>query len=243
MFARTRNTELRPSLCRSSRNHGCALRRACSPHHGHPMTTRPQGLSLWLVPRAAQAAEIALPMRARPSLAGPPRSPASFPTFHPHVTLASDPDASALRAAVPQEQHAIPVRFSSLEVGRKYFMSVYVAVRSAAGSPLENLREYLRAALGEKAVPAVAHMSLHYIDDADAGERARTAEALRSELWVMESREDDEKCIQLACVDPQAEDGRELVILDGFDGEEIWVVKCEGPVAEWEVLEKISLTP
>ncbi len=134
------------------------------------------------------------------------------------------------------------MRFASFEVGEKYFMSVYVAVRSAVGSPLENLREHLRAALGVEAVPPVAHLSLHYIDDADAEERARTAEALRSELWVMESREGEEQCIKLACVDPQAEGERELVILDGFDGEEIWIVKCEGPVAEWEVLEKIALT-
>ncbi|KAI0636422.1 2',3'-cyclic-nucleotide 3'-phosphodiesterase [Trametes polyzona] len=198
------------------------------------------GISLWLVPRASQAAKIALTMRVKPS-SGVTRSPSSFPPFHPHVTLASGPDAAALRAAIPPDQGVIPVRFKSLEVGEKYFMSVYVAVHSAPGTPLEALREHLRRTLDESAVPPVAHLSLYYIDDADAEERARTAETLRSELRVLESAggEGEVRSVRLACVDEEA--GQEPEILEGFDGEEIWVVKCEGPVPGWEVLEKIPL--
>ncbi|KAH9848887.1 2',3'-cyclic-nucleotide 3'-phosphodiesterase [Lenzites betulinus] len=207
------------------------------------------GISLWLVPRPSQAAQIALTMRIHPPAR--PCSPASFPSFHPHVTLASASGAdapTALRAAIPAAQRAVPVRFASLEVGPRYFMSVYVAVHSAEGSPLEELRARLRKVLGEDAIPPVPHLSLYYIDDADAGQRERTAETLRSELRVLESgpREGGDRGVRLMCMDEEAEveDGQERVvdILDGFDGEEIWVVRCEGPVRGWEVLEKIALT-
>ncbi|KAI8982859.1 2',3'-cyclic-nucleotide 3'-phosphodiesterase [Trametes punicea] len=196
------------------------------------------GISLWLVPRASQAANIKLVMRVKPTTT---HSPSSFPEFHPHVTLASSRDATALRAAIPAEQRVVPVRFKSLEVGDKYYMSVYVAVHTPPGSPLKTLREHLRARLGSEAVPPVAHLSLYYIDDADEAERARTAETLRSELRVLESGRGEERVVRLACVDDDVEGEQEPEILDGFDGDEIWVVRCEGPVPEWEVLEKISL--
>ncbi|KAI0780425.1 2',3'-cyclic-nucleotide 3'-phosphodiesterase [Trametes elegans] len=196
------------------------------------------GISLWLVPRPTQAAQIAHAMRLKPPST---RSPASFPPFPPHVTLASASSAAALRAAVPASQRAIPARFRSLEVGEKYFTSVYVAVHSAPGSPLEDLRTALEQAEGVS-VPPVAHLSLYYIDDADREERARTAETLRRELRVLESGTDEDRSLRLACVDENADDtSREPDILEGFDGEEIWVVRCEGPVPEWEVLERIKL--
>ncbi|KAI0820213.1 hypothetical protein BC628DRAFT_924781 [Trametes gibbosa] len=203
------------------------------------------GISLWLVPRPSQAAAIALTMRLRPADGAPLRSPASFPSFHPHVTLASGPDAGALRAALPRGQGAVPVRFAALEVGARYFMSVYVVVH---GARLAALRGALGAHAGGAgvAVPRVAHLSLCYIDDADQGERARMAERLRSELRVLESGRGGERGVRLVCVDEEVEVGdggeRGVEVLEGFDGEEIWVVRCEGPVQEWEVLEKISLT-
>ncbi|KAI0647550.1 hypothetical protein C8Q79DRAFT_960043 [Trametes meyenii] len=200
------------------------------------------GISLWLVPRSSQAEQIKFAMRVKPH--APPRSLSSFPPFYPHVTLASGPPPSIqeLRAAIPSGQRAFSVGFQSLEVGAKLFMSVYVVVRSPPGSPLETLREHLRAALGDGAVPPVAHLSLYYIADEDAEERARTAETLRSELRVLESGTGEERAVRLACVDDEANGERVPEILEGFDSEGIWVVKCEGPVPEWEVLEKIPLT-
>ncbi|KAI0658849.1 hypothetical protein C8Q70DRAFT_990964 [Cubamyces menziesii] len=204
-------------------------------------------ISLWLVPRASQADKILPIMRLKPTT--PLNSPSSFPAFHPHVTLASCPDAAALRAAIPPNQGPVPVHFKSLDGSEgRYFMAVYITVRTAGaqGAPLETLRAHLRECLGEKgAIPPVAHMSLYYIDEADREERARAVERLRSELRLLESRgPDGENIVRLACVDEleESEGGeKEPVILDGFDGEEIWVVKCEGPVSEWEVMEKIPL--
>ncbi|KAH9900876.1 hypothetical protein C8Q73DRAFT_637494 [Cubamyces lactineus] len=206
-----------------------------------------RGISLWLVPRPSQADKIAPIMRLKPTT--PLKSPSSFPAFHPHVTLASSPDGAAVRAAIPPNQGPIPVRFASLDVGEgKYFMSVFITVHTAGaqGAPLEAVRMHLRARLGDKgAIPPVAHMSLYYIDEADREERARMVERLRSELRVLESRgPDGESVIKLACVDEGSEEGegeKEPVILDGFDGEEIWVVRCDGPVSAWEVMEKIPL--
>ncbi|KAI9061481.1 hypothetical protein FKP32DRAFT_1631088 [Trametes sanguinea] len=206
------------------------------------IATQRMGISLWLVPRASQAEKIKFVMRLRPSST---LSPSSFPDFHPHVTVATSPDLAALRAALPADLRPIPVRFKRLQQDRnqgKYFMAVYVVVHSAPGSALETLREHFRAQLGAQAVPQLAHMSLYYIDDADREERGRIAEKLRSELRVLESGTGEESKAQLACVDDNVEGEQEPEILDGFDGEEIWVVKCDGPVPTWEILEKIPLT-
>ncbi|KAI0332567.1 hypothetical protein GY45DRAFT_1246518 [Cubamyces sp. BRFM 1775] len=205
-------------------------------------STSPSRISLWLVPRPSQADKIAPIMRLKPTT--PLKSPHSFPAFHPHVTLASSPDGAAVRAAIPPNQGPIPVRFKELGVAEgKYFMALYVVVHQTPGSELEKVREHLRARLGDKgAIPPVAHMSLYYIDEADREERERMAERLRSELRVLEGQgPDGESVLKLACVDDEREGEKEPVILEGFDGEEIWVVKCEGPVRDWEIMEKIPL--
>ncbi|KAI0748698.1 hypothetical protein C8Q80DRAFT_1173177 [Daedaleopsis nitida] len=168
-------------------------------------------------------------------------SPSSFPRFHPHVTLATSPDPAALRAALPRDQPVIPVRFKALEVGDKYFMSVFLAVHSPSDSPLETLREHLRASLGARAVPPLAHLSLYYIDDADKEERERTAQALKSQLRVLQGGRDDESVVKIACYYDDIEEEQDPELIDGLEGEEIWLVKCDGPVPSWEVLEKFPL--
>ena len=168
------------------------------------------------------------------------KSPSSFPFFQPHVTLASSSDAVALRAAIPRGQPAIPVQFKSLEVGDKYFMSVYIAVHSS-GTPLETLREHLRASLGDAAVPPVAHLSLYYIDEADKEEREHTARRLKSELRILEGGRGEDSVVKIACFYDDVEEEQDPELIDGFDGEEIWLVKCEGPVSSWEVMEKFVM--
>ncbi|RPD67955.1 hypothetical protein L226DRAFT_555675 [Lentinus tigrinus ALCF2SS1-7] len=200
--------------------------------------TSTQAISLWLVPNEETRRKIETAMKI-----GPPttNSPSSFPPFQPHVTLASSSDPTALRAAVPRDQPAIPVSFKSLEVGEKYFMSVFVAVHSAHGSPLETLREHLRASLGDAAVPPVAHLSLYYIDKADKGEREYVARRLKSELRVLEGGRGDESVVKIACFYDDIEEEQDPELIDGFDGEEIWLVRCKGPVPSWEVLQKFIL--
>ncbi|TFY51655.1 hypothetical protein EVJ58_g10452 [Rhodofomes roseus] len=106
------------------------------------------GISLWLVPTPKQTALLKRVMSIKRSA---PHSPSSFADFHPHITLATTPTASGLREAVPPDQPAIPAKFRSVDVGQKYFMSVYTRVFDT--DALAALRAHLRVRLGESAVP------------------------------------------------------------------------------------------
>ncbi|KAI0807955.1 hypothetical protein C8Q74DRAFT_1343620 [Fomes fomentarius] len=199
-----------------------------------------EGISLWLVPNPSTTKLIETTMRIKPQKTNPP---SSFPSFQPHITLATSPSASALRAALPRDQRAIPVRFHSLAVGEKYFTSVFVVVHSPLGSALETLRAHLRASLGRgspgSTVPPLAHMSLYYIDEDDRDEREVIARRLRSEGRVLEGGgAGEERFAKLACFD---EEGQDPEVIDGFEGEEIWLVNCDGPVPGWEVLDRFPL--
>lgn len=187
-------------------------------------------------------------MQHRPT--APTRSPSSFATFHPHVTLATASDAAALRAALPPNLPAIPVPFKSVEVGEKYFMSVYVAVHSPDGSPLETLRSHLRTALGDGVVPPVPHISLYYIDDADKDTRVSTLQDLCAHSRVIgvpiEERSvtaDFAGTVGLGCYasDEPPKERESPSILRQIESKEIWLVRCEGPVEGWEVLQKFPL--
>ncbi|KAI0361856.1 hypothetical protein OH77DRAFT_1416041 [Trametes cingulata] len=187
------------------------------------------GYSLWLVPRTSQAAKIKHTMRLGRS-----------PPFPPHVTLVSQyPDAAALLAALPSGQREIPVRFKSLEGGDERFRCVYVVVDSDSPSELETLRAHLRQKLGERPIPRVWHMSLYYT--ADVEERERLVERLRGEQLVREIGEGKDKSVSLVGLDDDVEGEQESELMDGFEGEEIWLVDCVWPIAEWEVLERVKL--
>ena len=120
-------------------------------------------------------------------------------------------------------------------------MSVYIAVHSSYGTPLETLRENLRASLGDAAVPPVAHLSLYYIDEADKEEREHTARRLKSELRILEGGRGEDSVVKIACFYDGVEEEQDPELIDGFEGEEVWLVRCEGPVSSWEVMEKFTL--
>lgn len=167
------------------------------------------------------------------------QSPSSFPHFEPHVTLATVPsstDLHELRAAVPVNQPVVPVTFKSVEVGNKYFMSVYVTVHHAG--ELDTLRKHLKKNLGEKAVPPVAHVSLFYIDDSEPQEREKAGELLREQGRIIEQ---GEGAVALDCAEGDSE-SRQPELLDGFEGSEIWIALCDGPVPTWEVKDRIKLS-
>lgn len=103
--------------------------------------------------------------------------------------------------------------------------------------------------IDEPKSPAFPHLSLYYIDEKDAekGERERMyGEMVRSGVvqnLSTEEEEEGEEGVVLDCgvgtvpePDPDA-----MVRLDGIVGSEIWIVKCEGPVEGWEVMDKILL--
>ncbi|KAG1877714.1 2',3'-cyclic-nucleotide 3'-phosphodiesterase [Suillus subalutaceus] len=202
------------------------------------------GLSLWLVPNPAQLQLIQKVLPKQPETR--PVSAASYPEITPHITLASSRKATqdALLRAIPSTLHPIPVEFQKLEVGDHYFRSVFISVKKT--TELVALHEHIMAALdrdgASPSAPAFLHVSISYIADEDGvAERKKAADELRA-TTVVEGPEtglDDAESVVLRCGD--SEGGR--VCLTGFEGTEVWIVRCEGPVQHWQVLHKTTATP
>ncbi|KIP06049.1 hypothetical protein PHLGIDRAFT_477889 [Phlebiopsis gigantea 11061_1 CR5-6] len=194
------------------------------------------GTSLWLVPSQEAASKLEIVMKTE---TGTSQSPSSFPPFDPHITLVTVPSTTSLdelRAAIPADQPVVPVTFKRVEIGHKYFMSVYVTVHHAA--ELNALRDALGKALGEQTVPPVAHVSLFYIDDSEPEERQKAYDILEKEGRIVDRGEDH---VALDCADGEPE-SREPDLLDGFEGSEIWIAVCDGPVPTWVVKDRIKLS-
>ena len=158
----------------------------------------------------------------------------SFPKFEPHVTLASLPldiPVSAILAGVPQGQKQIDISYKSLEIGTHYFRSVYIAVKLSP--ELSALHQHVHAALQtDPKTPAYPHLSLAYVTDKDAETRLRHQFA--ESLEVKEANDG----IALGVGDGRDESKDWIA---GFRADEIWIVRCEGPVETWKVLDIIRL--
>ena len=196
------------------------------------------GVSLWLVPAAAQMNAIHSVLPRRPSI-DRTLSPSSFPVFLPHITLATVPlepgMPDVLLDAIPKNQQPrVCANFQSLAVGDHYFRSVFIDIQpTQALVDLQNqISTHLRRRGLEPRAPRFPHMSLCYVAEEDKDHRDTTARVLRDTGVVRESV--DAQSVSLHCGD---------VSLPGFDGVEIWVVKCDGPVETWEVDErKVTLS-
>ena len=170
-----------------------------------------------------------------PSLAA-----SSYPNFTPHITLASFPSdttIAALRESIPFGQSVVPIQFSSLLSGETYTRSVYVTVKLSPA--LASLHAEIHSVLkAEPRTLSFPHMSLFYIADKDAevGERERVTREIMESSVILNPK-DRGSGITLDCgADPSGQ-----TKLDGFTGSEIWIVRCEGLVEEWQILEKIML--
>lgn len=164
------------------------------------------------------------------------KSPSSFPHFHPHVTLATVSSTVAvedLRGAVPEDQLIVPVTFKKVEVGDKYFMSIYVTVHQDGA--LGALRDALTEALGEEKIPPKSHVSLFYIDDSEPEERDKMMQELEARGRIVDRGEDK------AGLDCSEFGSRAANVVEAFDGAEIWLALCDGPVETWSVEGKIRL--
>ncbi|THH17127.1 hypothetical protein EW146_g3643 [Bondarzewia mesenterica] len=202
-----------------------------------------EGVSLWLVPSVIERLPLErLASQLRPS--NPSLKSSSYPTFTPHITLASlptDTDTLALRESIPIARSSIPVKFSSLVAGPVYFRSVYMAIQLSPA--LASLHAEIHSKLGiEPRTPSFPHMSLFYIDDEDAkgGERERMVKVMADKGVVSVTVEDGQSGVILDCGAADVNSSNQLKLV-GFTGSEIWMVKCEGPVEEWQVLDKIVL--
>jgi len=110
---------------------------------------------------------------------------------------------------------------------------VYLAVNLSP--ELFTLHQEVHAALRiDPKTPAYPHLSLCYVTDKDAekGLRRQFAESLRVK--------EESDGIALG-VDGERDESEDIDGMAGFRADEIWVVRCEGPVETWEVLDIIKL--
>jgi 2'-5' RNA ligase len=170
----------------------------------------------------------------------------SYPTFHPHVTLLSLPRSledhiDSIKVCVAKYRTKPPpvCRFKSVDIGDHYYRSVYVAIQPTL--ELLGMHKYFHDKMEiEPRTPAFPHLSLCYIDDADAenGERQAFYDALKDTGELGTINEDDRvEGVSLKC----GSDNQDWI--DHFNASEVWAVLCEGPVEGWRVLQKFSLTP
>ncbi|KAI4528197.1 LigT-like protein [Schizophyllum commune Loenen D] len=192
------------------------------------------GVTIWIVPTTPirEALENRI-MTIRPH-SKRPLNPSTYPRFIPHISLAAlGPNTSIppekLRAAIPKDTPPTRATFASIEVGDHFFRSVYAAIKPSADLLELHKRVHDALALTPR-TPKYPHVSLAYIADEDAGEREAYLQALKDAGVIRE--EGDRVSIQCG------EDGGWV---DGFDVKEIWIAKCDGPVEEWEILDRLTL--
>ena len=203
------------------------------------------GLSLWLVPTLEQSAQLSWIMHVRPQTT---KMPNSYKKFHPHITLTTVPSTTPVEeliAAIPPNQSQVKVIFSDVVVSDTYFRSVLVTIKpspevmSLHSKICENLKTR------NPRSPMYPHLSIYYIDDMEAEERTRVLQELKANGTVIKTKEGVEIHTSGGPIGtPTGSSSRpppHSDALEGFDGVEIWIVSCDGPIETWSVLEKIKL--
>lgn len=161
------------------------------------------------------------------------QSSSSYPPFTPHITLASLPNIpdKPLGDILPQSQKPIQAHFERLVSSRVYFRSAYIGI--ALSPNLSQLHAHVHEQLGiEPKTQAFPHLSLVYIDDEDKEERERYAQELKRQGWIKDLSDDE----------IEVRDAEKGVGLKSVEITEVWTVECVGPIQDWKVLEKHSLT-
>ncbi|KAK0196776.1 2',3'-cyclic-nucleotide 3'-phosphodiesterase [Armillaria mellea] len=194
------------------------------------------GIALWIVPSSTSSAELEHIMNVRPV---PPTatSSSSYPRFHPHITLLSLPadfpaSISVLRDAISSIQLSLDIKFKSIDIGTHFFRSVYIAVQLTPA--LMEIHTHVHKKVGvEPRTPKYPHLSLCYITDEDAqqGEREAFYRAIEDKV-----RKDGDG-VSLDCGEHTEE------WIGGFVASEIWIAECNGPIEDWNILDKVPLHP
>ncbi|KAK0497062.1 2',3'-cyclic-nucleotide 3'-phosphodiesterase [Armillaria luteobubalina] len=193
------------------------------------------GITLWIVPSSTCAAKLKHIMGVRP--VPPTTTPSSsYPRFDPHITLLSLPadspiSISILRDAISSIQlSALDIKFKSIDIGTHFFRSVYIAVQLTPA--LTEIHTHVHEKVGvEPRTPKYPHLSLCYITDEDAqqGEREAFYQAIEDKI-----RKDGDG-VSLDCGELAEE------WIGGFVASEIWITECNGPIEDWNILDKVPL--
>jgi len=213
--------------------------------------TPPGGLALWLIPTPDQHAFLQdfVEKHCRPSSrAG--LSPKSYPRLIPHVTLisvpTSVPDAHGqlitvdrLKSFLPDPSSELssrdgrlPGKVRAVVASDHFFRSVLAELDASPelAAYQRKIEARVQAAGWRVTAPMFPHVSLAYIADEDRAERARLLRELRDEGHVVD--------VEGGGVELRV-GGREP--LRTFEGAEVWIVDCDGPVENWKTEWSIRL--
>lgn len=143
------------------------------------------------------------------------------PIFQPHITFGtfpSDLDVSTIESALANVDLRRNIRFADVKTGSTFFQSVFIAV--VPNPVLEELLKTVHDTLGlPTKTPEFPHMSLFYGDH----RKQEIADELRLSGTVKE-----------------VEGGVSVAGIHGLKLAAPWIVLCDGPVSEWQVLRKLS---
>lgn len=200
------------------------------------------GISAWIVPTTQDSQKLDKIMKPKHDTSS--LSKTSYPTFDPHVTLATgippETPLTEIRKALghsPTDTDTdyndveaptsgkFKVEFASLEVGGTYHQSVFI--RCKATQQIVQLHDNFHSKLGiEVKTSNFPHLSVAYIEEPD--ERQRLVNELKDQGRVRGN-------VEVLC-------GMEMGgWVDGFEAAEVWIVNCTGPVRQWEVMDRIPL--
>lgn len=142
------------------------------------------------------------------------------PRFEPHITLISLPAETQTPLGLPGLALHKPfcVQFKAVQAGASYFQSVLIGIEPTP--PLLALRDAVVVAFQAHKQSYFPHLSLFYGELPSQGREA----------IVDKLREDD--------VFTATRTGVSVQGIESVDISELWVVRTEGPVETWEVLEK-----
>ncbi|KAK0232315.1 hypothetical protein EDD85DRAFT_106063 [Armillaria nabsnona] len=189
------------------------------------------GYALWLVPSSTEFTALSELMKFRPQPSTLDSRSRSYPSFDPHITLATFDDLppSFNLDAISLDNLPPPVgRFHSVKRGNSYLGTLSIVISPA--NNLTPLRDAVTARLDRLNIQwksrSFPHMSLFYVDEPE--ERDRLYNELRNR-----GRIQGDKGLTLTA-NPSMQ-------VRTFTGSEIWLVDCTRSVKRWQVMKRRSL--
>lgn len=172
----------------------------------------------------------------------------SYPKFHPHITLASVPSTTPVEelvAAIPPRQPQLKAAFSDVVASDAYIRSVLAVIGPSPEIMSLHAEIHKTLKMENPQSPMFPHMSIYYIDDAEAEERIRVLQELKANNTVIKIEGGVQIHTSRGPIGTPTGPGTRPRPYDdalhGFDGVEIWAVLCDGPVETWTVLERVEL--
>ena len=169
----------------------------------------------------------------------------SSPLFQPHITLLSlaPSHLDNYRTALPpQLPSAIPVQYEAVQAGSTYFQSILIKINYSS-SDSNVLRKVYEDTLKWTAETGIGRDTSFIKGGADGSvmlEYNPHLSLFYGDLGTSEKQELIADMQKQGHVVP--EDGKVTVAgKNGFDVKEVWIVRTEGPIDDWKILEKITL--